>query len=254
MMQGIGVTAGLAIIRHDEDGFASPMHRHEEGQLLYATSGIVSVTTQEGTWVVPPSRAVWLPPETEHETSSHGRVAFRSLLIAPEGAAQWPDRCKVVEVTPLLRELILKLSEVAGRDDQPETAELVARLLMTEVSFLPVQPLDLPRARHPGLSRLCDQACARPAHDIPIERAAATLAMSRASFMRLFRREMGMSFGQWRQRARLLHALSLLAEGRSVLVVALECGYESPSAFGAAFRRSLGRPPATYFKAANSVS
>ena len=74
------------------------------------------------------------------------------------------------------------------------------------------------------------------------------LKMSRATFMRLFRRETKMSFGKWRQQARMLNALLLLAEGRSILDVALECGYESPSAFSAAFRRSLGQPPKSYFR------
>ena len=119
--------------------------------------------------------------------------------------------------------------------------------MLHELSCLPVEPLNLPQPHHPELARLCDQLRQAPATPLTLEQAAATLHTSRASFMRRFRRETGMSFGRWRQQARLLHALTRLAAGQSVLAVALECGYDSPSAFAAMFRRTLGQPPSGYF-------
>ncbi|QNH13089.1 MULTISPECIES: helix-turn-helix transcriptional regulator [unclassified Xanthomonas] len=247
MKDGVNVTDAIAVIAHDGPRYTSGKHRHAQAQLLYAISGVISVTTERGTWVVPPSRAVWLPPHMEHTTATHSGIRFRSLLIGGKDIAGLPDECMVVEVTPLLRELILKLAELAGKHASNDMAVAVIRLLLMELSFLPAQALNLPAPRHPGLTRLCEGVRGDPSGEMSIVEAAATLNMSRATFIRAFQRETGMSFGRWRQQARMLHALTLLADGRGILGIALECGYDSPSAFSAAFRRSLGRSPSDYF-------
>lgn len=247
LKNGISITDEIAVIAHDSHRFSGPKHCHEEAQLLYAVSGVVSITTDNGTWIVPPSRAVWLPPKLEHETSSHRGVQFRSLLIDTSEIHGLPDECMVVEITPLLRELILKLASLAERPSGLDRTDAVLRLFLMELSFQQAQPLNLPTPEHPELAQLCTQIREDLAVAISVENAAALLHMSRATFMRLFKRETGMSFGHWRQQARILDALTLLAEGRSILDVSLECGYNSPSAFSAMFRRSLGRAPSAYF-------
>ena len=242
------VTDHVAVISQSERHFASMRHSHPQAQLIYAVSGVVEVTTDTGTWVVPPSRAVWVPAGMEHETRSYGRVEFRALLIDSAGAWDLPEECLVVEVTPLLRELILKLARVSGAvDGSRDLIEAIISLLMMEMSFLPVAALCLPMPTTPALAQLCERLRADPAAAISIETAAAALGTSRASFMRHFKAETFMSFGRWQQQARLLKALALLAEGRPILTVALDCGYDSPSAFAAMFRRSLGKPPGNYF-------
>lgn len=243
------IADAIAVVSRDADRFASPRHVHARAQLIHAVSGVVSVTTDHGTWVVPPSRAVWVPAGIEHETRSHAAVRFRALLIDPAKARGLPDSCAVVEVTPLLRELILRLAVLADTPRQPDLdfGGAVTRLLLLELAFLPVEPLSLPRPRHLRLAGLCQDIQDDPAGAASVIAAAASLHMSRSSFMRLFARETGMGFARWRQQARLLHALTLLAEGRSILSVALACGYDSPSAFAAMFRRSLGRSPSDYF-------
>lgn len=197
--------------------------------------------------MVPPSRAVWVPAGVAHETRSHAAVQFRALLIDPTEAPGLPDTCAVVAVTPLLRELILRLAALADTPRPPGFGPAVTHLLLLELAFLPVEPLSLPRPRHLRLQRLCQGIRDDPAASTSVIAAAAALHMSRSSFMRLFQRETGMGFAHWRQQARLLHALAVLAEGQSILNVALACGYDSPSAFAAMFRRSLGRPPSDYF-------
>ncbi|NLG76734.1 MAG: AraC family transcriptional regulator [Xanthomonadaceae bacterium] len=248
MKAGINVTHQFAVVAHDVDRYASGRHDHREAQLLYAVRGVVSVTTDEGTWVVPPSRAVWLPPHVEHETASRARVQFRSLLIDTSELHNLPDECMVVEVTPLLRELILKLATLAQHDGTQDAIEAVVNLILLELSFRPDPALSLPTPKHPGLAKLCERLRNDPAVELSVQKAAASLNMSRSTLMRTFQRETGMSFGRWRQQARILYALPLLAEGRSILDVALECGYDSPSAFSAMFHRSLGRPPSAYFR------
>ncbi|MGQ3673010.1 AraC family transcriptional regulator [Xanthobacter sp. TB0136] len=247
MKSGVSITDKIAVIAHDGPCFSGPKHCHEQAQLLYAVSGVVSIRTDEGTWVVPPSRAVWMPPGLEHETASHTRVQFRSLLIEADGMQGLPDTCLVVAITPLLRELILKLVALSENPGSPERVDAVVKLLLMELSFQPAQPLNLPTPKHSELARMCERFRNDVGEELSVEAAATSLHMSRATFMRLFRRETGMSFGHWRQQARMLNALTMLAEGRSILDVALECGYKSPSAFSAIFRRSLGCPPSAYF-------
>jgi AraC-like DNA-binding protein len=248
LRESVSVGDDMAIIAHDDVRYSSPFHRHAEGQLLYAVSGVVSVTTERGTWVVPPNRAVWLPPNMEHRTSSPSAVQFRSLLIGGKGIDRLPGECMVIEVSPLLRELILKLNELAATDERREMAVSVIRMLLAELPFAPMQTLNLPMPEDRELARFCETVRGDLSDDLSIAEAAMALKMSRATFMRLFRRETGMSFGRWRQQARMLDALVLLAEGRGILDVAFECGYESPSAFSAAFRRSLGQSPRSYFR------
>ncbi|PRD45356.1 AraC family transcriptional regulator [Phyllobacterium phragmitis] len=237
----------IVVVSQDAHCFASGRHTHEQAQLIYAISGVVSVTTTDGTWVVPPSRAVWVPAGIGHETKSHATVQFRALLIDPADVKGLPGVCAVVEVRPLLRELILRLAALAERPGSADLGRVVTLLLLLELSFPPVEPLNLPTPQHAQLARLCEWIQSDPVRAVSLEEAASALHMSRSSFMRLFKRETGMSFAHWRQQARLLGALSLLADGQSILNVALACGYDSPSAFSAMFRRSLGRSPSEYF-------
>ena len=243
MKNGVRLTEEIAVIAHDGHRYSSPKHSHQEAQLLYAVSGVVSIKTDVGSWVVPPSRAVWLPPRLEHETTSRAGVQFRSLLIETGGIQGLPEECMVVEITPLLRELILKLADLAITPGSRERTDAVVQLLLMELSFQPAQSLNLPMPRRPDLVRLCAKMREDLTEATSVEAAAAMLHISRATF----KRDTGMSFGHWRQQARMLDALELLADGRSILDVALECGYSSPSAFSAMFRRTLGRPPSAYF-------
>ncbi|UGV29187.1 AraC family transcriptional regulator [Rhodopseudomonas boonkerdii] len=237
----------VVVISRDADRFDSFVHQHAEAQLVYAIGGVVAVTTAEGTWVVPPSRAVWVPPGIAHQTHSHATVQFRALLIDPAGLPHLPATCAVVAVSPLLRELILRLADLPRSAKGPEFRQALTRLLLLELSFVPTEPLGLPWPEHRALVQLCETIRHAPVHSISLAAAATVAHMSRSSFMRLFKKQTGMSFARWQQQARLLHALVLLAEGQSILNVALDCGYDSPSAFSAMFRRSLGRSPSAYF-------
>ncbi|MEN5248211.1 AraC family transcriptional regulator [Brucella pseudintermedia] len=236
----------LSALAQDDTSFAGPPHRHQDAQLIYARSGVVSVTTESGTWVVPPNRAVWVPPMVEHATRSHGPVQFRTIFVRSDAARSLPPSCGVVEVSPLLRELILRLVEL---QDQPVTSfvQRISELLLEELTFLPAEPLNLPMPLDQRFRNLCEALQAEPDTELSLDDAADRTGMSRRSFMRHFERETGMTYGRWRQQARLLAALPALAAGMPVVTVALDCGYQSASAFAATFKRSLGRSPASYF-------
>lgn len=236
----------LSAVAQDNASFARPPHCHQDAQLIYARAGVVSVSTENGTWVVPPNRAVWVPSMVEHATRSHGPVQFRTIFVRPDAARSLPSSCGVVEVSPLLRELILRLVDLQDRAITSFT-QRISELLLEELTFLPVEPLNLPMPVDQRFRDLCGALQSKPDTELSLDAAASRMGMSRRSFTRHFERETGMTYGRWRQQVRLLAALPALAAGMPVVTVALDCGYQSASAFAATFKRSLGRSPASYF-------
>lgn len=222
-------------------------HRHAAGQLIFAASGVMTVTTDVGRWVVPPERAVWVPPHVAHAIRMTGAVRMRTLYLEGKATAGLPATCAVVQVRPLLRELILQAVAIpqpypaSGRE-----ARLVA-VLVDELTAARTAPLHLPMPRDPRLVAVTGPLAADPADKRPLAAWARTAGASARTLARLFPRETGLSFAHWRQQARLLRALERLAAGEAVTTVALDLGYESPSAFITMFRSRLGATPGRYF-------
>jgi AraC-like DNA-binding protein len=229
-------------------GHRIPVARHERGQLVYAVSGVMTVTTPHGTWVVPPQRAVWVPPRTDHESRMSGRVQMRTLYLRRDAARALPHRCGVMNVSPLLRELILAATEMPLAYDERGRDGRVMRLVLDELKAATDLPLYLPRPSDRRLARVCDAILRTPADPRPLSAWATAVGASTRTLARRFRQETGMSFATWRQQARLLESLRRLAAGEPVTKVALDCGYASASAFGAMFRRALGVAPTAYFR------
>ena len=224
-------------------------HRHAAGQLIYAASGVMTVTTAAGRWVVPPERAVWVPPRVAHAIRMTGVVGMRTLYLDPPATTGLPAAPAVVQVRPLLRELIV--AAVAFRQpydpDGPE-ARIVA-VLLDELEVARTAPLHVPVPRDPRLRAITDRLLVDPSDGRTLSAWARTAGASARTLARLFRRETGLGFGDWRREARLLHALERLAAGEAVTTVALELGYDGPSAFIAMFRARLGTTPGRYFDA-----
>ena len=221
-------------------------HRHFRAQLVYASEGVMTVGTATGTWVVPRQQAVWMPAGVEHEVSAAGPLAMRSLYIHPDHVAAFPGACQVVSVPPLLRELILRL--VALPEAAPETgakARLVD-VIFDELAALEAEPLHLPLPQDARLRALTDALAHDPADSRPLADWARQVGASERTLARHFQQETSMTFGAWRQRLRLLAAVSRLAEGQPVTTVAYDLGYDSPSAFIAMFKRNLGQTPGRY--------
>jgi AraC-like DNA-binding protein len=221
-------------------------HSHPRFQLVYAARGVMTVDTREATWVVPPQRAVWLPPTVEHRVTTKGVVQMRSLYVRADAASRMPRSCEVLEVTPLLRELILRATELPLEYDMRGPAGRVMRLLLDELAGLARLPYHLPMPKTAPLAAICRRLLDAPDESVTLEQIARDGALSGRTLARHFRRHTGMSFAEWRRRARLLRALGWIAEGRPILEVAMELGYESPSAFSAMFRRELGAPPSSF--------
>lgn len=228
-------------------GFVDPRHSHRRAQLLYATTGVMTVVTAKGTFVVPPQRAVWIPSGVEHEVSCRGEVSLRTLYVEPEACEHLPSHSCVVEVSPLLRALILEVMRFKREYKLDGREGRIAELVLDEIVNLPVADLHAPMPQDPRLARVCRAILEDPSIDTDLDALAEVAGMSRRTLTRLFRQETGMSVAAWRQQVRLLEALSLLAIGRPVTTVAFDVGYDSPSSFTAMFHKVFGVAPSQYF-------
>jgi AraC-like DNA-binding protein len=176
-----------------------------------------------------------------------GPVSMRTIYVEPDAAPGLPPHCCAVAIPALLRELILRAVEMPVLYDESGPEGRVARLILDELRVLPTLPLNLPRPRDARLVKLCDAIAQNPADSRTLADWGASIGASARTLARLFQAETGMTFGDWRARARLLAALPRLAAGEKVTSVALDLGYDSPSAFIGMFKRTLGKTPSAYF-------
>jgi AraC-like DNA-binding protein len=238
-----------AMAKDFPDGFHIAPHSHERAQLIFAAEGAMLVSTREGTWAVPPQRAMWMPGGVTHEIRMAGAVAMRTLYVRGDAAPRLPSRVRVLAVSALLRELILRACELPVRYDEAGPAGRLMSLILDEIAALPTIALDLPLPRDERLARICRALRANPGDTRTLEDWAREAGASGRTVARLFVKETGLPFAGWRQQARLLAAMALLAAGQPITRIAGDLGYDSPSAFTAMFKRALGAPPSAYFAA-----
>lgn len=230
-------------------GSWTPTHRHDWVQFSYAISGVLGVHTEQGSFFAPPQWGVWIPAGLDHEVVTSTRAEMRSLYVRTQDCLWAPDRCRVLEVTPLARELIKTFCLLPADYPQPDSHEArLVQVLLDQLASLPEVGFSLPLPRHPRLLALCNELVEEPSQVVTLTDWAARLNMSEKTLMRLLQRETGLSFRGWRQRARLLASLSALEEGDNVTRTALNCGYDSTSAFIAAFKGLFGFTPGELFR------
>ncbi|MDY7560800.1 helix-turn-helix transcriptional regulator [Pseudomonas sp. 10B1] len=235
----------VAIGTDYEYGHRLPIHSHRRSQLLYGSKGVMQVTTALGTWVVPPQRAVWIPQQIPHEVLFLG-VTTHSLYIEPEDSPVTGERCQVIEVSQLMRNLLQEAVDLPLEYDEDGRDGAIMKLLLHEIQRANELPLHIPMPMHDRLLASCKTFLMKPDVTLSAQQWADSIFISVRTFNRLFQEQTGLSFGQWRQRACVVLALSRLADGNSVTCIALEMGYESPAAFATMFRRVLGCAPSTY--------
>ncbi|MFG2325109.1 AraC family transcriptional regulator [Streptomyces sp. NPDC048568] len=219
-------------------------HRHRRAQFLYGATGVMVVDTADGTWTVPPERAVLIPAATRHRVRMLG-VSTRSLYIEPDAVPWWPDTCTVVDVPPLLRELLLAAVEFEADYSLSGREGGIASLLLHEIAARTPLPFHVGIPASADLAALCRSYLAGPDAGATNAEWAARTAMSERAFTRRFRSETGDSPAAWRARARLLAAVPLLRTA-SVTEVSGRLGYASPAAFTAAFTRTFGLSPSRF--------
>ena len=237
--------SGMSVDR--SSGHKVATHCHPTAQLIYAVAGVIVVTVPDGQWVLPPTRALWIPAGICHEMQTVGEVHLRTLYIRPDLGPAQLDGCQVVHVSPLLRELIVAAVAIAPSTEPARRDQHLIDLLLDELVTAPSLPLRLPWPTDPEIAHVCRKLADHPDDNATLSTWATRLGIDARTVQRRFLRETGMTFGRWRQQARLVHALERLAGGERVLAVALDLGYSSPSAFSSMFKRQFGATPSAYF-------
>jgi AraC-like DNA-binding protein len=233
----------LAGSRDEEHG--SEPHSHRRGQLFGSLRGLLTVGLDTGVWAMPDTHAVWVPPYHMHWGRSHGPFSGFAVYVAFDACAGLPSEPGSIRVSGLLREAVLRAAAwPPGQLD--ERGERIAAVILDEIRTLPVDPLGLPLPRDARLVRIARAILDDPSDQRSLEAWAAWGAISARSLSRHFVVETGFTFSAWRQRARLLRGLEMLADAVPVSTIALELGYSTPSIFISLFKRSFGLTPAVY--------
>ncbi len=218
-------------------------HSHTHHQLAWTRSGVLGIAVDDNYWILPPTRALWVPAGVIHRTGATRDAVLSSLYLDPESCTlDWTEPTPV-SVDGLLAHLIGHLQ----RTDLPADARLRAEAVLLDLLHpLPATPIDVPDPVDSRVRAVADALRADPADARSLDAHAHAIGVSRRTLTRLFAADTGMSFDRWRTHARLRAALPLLAEGQSVSRVAQAVGYATPSAFLAAFRRTVGTSPGRY--------
>jgi AraC-like DNA-binding protein/mannose-6-phosphate isomerase-like protein (cupin superfamily) len=227
-------------------GYVLHPHTHASHQLLFASSGAMTVTGDRTSWMIPPRRAVLIPAGTPHSIRMWGEVAMRSLYFPREAPALVFDAtttCRVISVSPLLRELILRVAELAALDSRVAAEARLMSVLMDELETAHVEPFLLPLPADARALKAAEFVLKNPADGSTAAVMARHSGLGTRTLERLFRAETGMRFGLWRQKAKLLESVRVLVERGSVTEAALESGYSSVSAYIAAFKQTFGCTP-----------
>jgi AraC-like DNA-binding protein len=208
----------------------------------------MTVRTSEGTWVVPPRRAVWIPAKTAHSVLMSGPVSMRTLYLRVGMVRHLPRNCCVVNVSPLLQELIVHACQFPRMNRRSRKQAHLIDLILDQLTAVKAIPLQLPTPADSRAQRLAAMLQRDPAEARSLSVLCRRAGASKRTIERVFERETNLTLGKWRQQLRLLRSLQLLAAGEKITSAALEAGYSSPSAFIAMFRKALGTTPRQYLR------
>ncbi len=219
-------------------------HDHETGQIIHASSGVMRVSSEEGNWIIPPGRALWIPAKTTHTIRCITDMSFRTVYVA-DPDANLPERCEVWTISPLMREVVIRLADGPRQTDIPH----LSALLISEIRRKNVLPLHVNYPSDMRALKVAEALAEDPANPLTLEDWSNEVGASSRTLKRLFQAQTGVTFRQWRKQVRLLAALEKLALGEPVTNVAMAVGYDSTSAFIEMFREQLGTTPGKYFAA-----
>lgn len=222
-------------------------HRHAFGQLIGSLEGLLSIQAESGWWVVPATHAVWVPPNTFHGAKSHGPFKGWSVYLDPKKSQLLANSPKTFQTTGLLKELVHRAA--SWQDDTSQAVKnRLSEVLFDEIVSLEEAPLGLMQPELLSLKKMTDELLANLADNRGLEEWAKAIGLSSRTFARRFNEQTGLGFSEWRQRARVLSAIEMLADNVPVTNIAFTLGYENISAFIAMFRRTVGVTPGQYIQ------
>lgn len=230
------------------EGSITEWHTHTWGQFSYVSLGVLHVDTARVSYVSPPSYGIWIPANVEHKVSSHVAAEMRSLYIDTSllDGERWTSPF-ICTVTPLCRELIVRFCQNPADYQVASKEARQVDVLLDELRAQPSVALELPQSNDPRIVQICRLLRSNPNSGQDIHQLGSVVGLSGRSVSRLFKRQTGLTFQQWRQRLRLSLALTWLEAGKSVTEVAMDCGYDSLSAFVVAFKQHFGQTPGNMF-------
>ncbi|MCC8981547.1 helix-turn-helix transcriptional regulator [Bradyrhizobium sp. 10BB] len=226
----------------------SARHTHRRDQFILQTAGVTSMMTERGHFVVPPGHGLWIPAGVAHQSRAWGEVEIQTVYVTPDRVRDAPATCRLIRVSALVEALMEEAVHMPTRYDPEGRDGRLVDFLLDEIGRMPEVSLHVQVPPDPRLAAICEAVLVDPSSDLTLDEWADRCQLSRRTLTRLFRRETGQSFAAWRQRVRLLEALARLGAGEAVTCVALDVGYDSPSAFAAMFKRELGAAPRQYLR------
>ncbi|MEX3786570.1 helix-turn-helix transcriptional regulator [Paraburkholderia sp. BR14374] len=254
-----GIEQAVFVVGERHATLDEPWRGYRRAHLIHVSEGVLTVRTKSGRWVVPPSRALWIAANTLHCLHARRPVQLYSLYVATDSAmddtadpaadpAPLPTQTGALIPDALVQALLAAAADLPHDHSPDEPARRLLQVLLDRVAGLPAAPLGLNWPSDPRAQRIAEALSANPAQSLVLEELAAAAGVTARTAARLFAKETGQTFGQWRQQLRLLAALEHLGAGESVTQVALEVGYNDVSSFIAVFRDAFGDTPARYFR------
>ncbi|WP_028207253.1 AraC family transcriptional regulator [Paraburkholderia nodosa] len=235
-----------ALARNEATGCYVAPHSHPRGQLLYATSGLMRAATDAGIWLLPPQRGLWIPAGVVHDQRMLSPTTMRTIYIEPVTAVRLGDTCRTIEISSLLRELILALLAEPAEYSLNAKNEHIVALVLLELEAARTINLEIPWPKDRRILMMCEAILAAPDTPMSLDYWAEKVGGSSRTLIRLFIKETGLTFRHWVQQVRLAEALNRLEKGEPVANVAYALGFASPSAFAAMFRKTMGQSPTDY--------
>ncbi|MCB6185298.1 helix-turn-helix transcriptional regulator [Leeia sp. TBRC 13508] len=231
---------------YSKNAYLAP-HRHQRHQLLFAATGMMEVSTESGQWIIPSNQAVWIPSETEHAVKMLSSVTTCSIYIKPEAIEEASLHCEVKIISDLVKQLLIHAASIDMRQVLTKRESLILDLLLVEVPLLPSANFGLPLpSAHPMLKQLCERFLRMPNIHQPMEEWYESLHISRRTFSRHFVKQTQKTFSEWIQLACLFHAIPRIHQGESISKIALDIGFEHPSAFSLMCKRMTGHNPSHF--------
>ena len=201
--------------------------------------GALSVTNNFGAWTAPAGCSAWIPAGTRHSITPLPRARTRTVYLS-SGLIR--SACAVLEVTPLVRAIVDHVCDTQSSRDSAAAKHVLA-VLRDQLPHQRELPLFVPTLKSPLALGVAAALTSDPADTPRLRDLATELGVSNRTLERAFIADAGMPLGEWRQRVRISHAIALLAAGGAVKDIALEVGYETPSAFVSAFKKFVGTTP-----------
>lgn len=225
-----------------------PNESHDWGEFVFSFSGVIELDVGGRTYLTPPHYGLWLPPRTAHGATARSETRYCVLDVAAHLCQRLPARVCTLAAGPIIKAILADLG--ARQVDYPRDKddERLMQVVVDQMSRAPSQDTYLPQSEDRALCQVLEALRQQPSDNRSLEAWANVVHSTERTLSRRCQRDLGMSFQEWRQRLRIVRALSMLADGLSVQTVALELGYSTSSAFIAMFHRLVGAPPDEYRK------